>query len=231
MWLRCITSKTVHTLGDNIGWSVPQRGEEVYFNWANGRKFEHSISELASTVYYRSPRPRTKGQKLAIVVSHSAASSPEPSPRPKSSPETTPTIPSPVDNTPNPTVGTDGPLGLLLLTQPPSPPSSLSIKNSASELLIEVDIASGHVQACDQTQAQAKINQQEVPLLAGAEEETNSNASVKGKIKRFAIFLYEKLKFKQILLQPPIIVSCMSVVQFPDAFLSHHQSVHELGRP
>ncbi|KAJ8761594.1 hypothetical protein K2173_004370 [Erythroxylum novogranatense] len=63
-----------------------------------------------------------------------------------------------------------------------------------------------HDLQCSQGITEGQNLKYQVPLLAGAEEETYSNAPVKGKIKRFAIFLYEKLKFNQIL-QLPIIVS------------------------
>uniref|UniRef100_A0A5B7AZB0 Auxin efflux carrier family protein n=1 Tax=Davidia involucrata TaxID=16924 RepID=A0A5B7AZB0_DAVIN len=51
---------------------------------------------------------------------------------------------------------------------------------------------------------------EQVPLLTQEVVPTNSNAPKKGKIKDFLNFLYEKLKFKQIL-QPPIIASILAM--------------------
>ncbi|GLT69566.1 hypothetical protein SLA2020_417070 [Shorea laevis] len=52
----------------------------------------------------------------------------------------------------------------------------------------------------------------QLPLLTHEEaESTNLNASEKGKIKVFLVFLYERLKLKQIL-QPPIIASILAMV-------------------
>ncbi|KAG2691188.1 hypothetical protein I3843_09G219800 [Carya illinoinensis] len=53
---------------------------------------------------------------------------------------------------------------------------------------------------------------EQVPLLTQEEAaSTNSNALPKGKIKDLFVFLYEKLKLKQIL-QPPIIASVLAMV-------------------
>ncbi|KAF5476440.1 protein PIN-LIKES 6 [Juglans microcarpa x Juglans regia] len=53
---------------------------------------------------------------------------------------------------------------------------------------------------------------EQVPLLTQEEAaSTNSNALPKGKIKDLFVFLYEKLKLKQIL-QPPIIASMLAMV-------------------
>ncbi|KDP21833.1 hypothetical protein JCGZ_00620 [Jatropha curcas] len=52
---------------------------------------------------------------------------------------------------------------------------------------------------------------QQVPLLAPEEEvPVDSNVSKEGKIKKILVFLYEKLKLKQ-LLQPPIIASILAM--------------------
>ncbi|KAF2306582.1 hypothetical protein GH714_019587 [Hevea brasiliensis] len=52
---------------------------------------------------------------------------------------------------------------------------------------------------------------EQVPLLTQEDDKPiDSNASKKGKIKQFLVFLYEKLKLKQIL-QPPIIASILAM--------------------
>ncbi|KAJ8753906.1 hypothetical protein K2173_000160 [Erythroxylum novogranatense] len=70
------------------------------------------------------------------------------------------------------------------------------------------DIEDGHIPIKDPSKDAAS---EQVPLLADDEEQTHLNSSTKGKIKRFLIFLYEKLKLKQIL-QPPIIASILAMV-------------------
>ncbi|KAF5737316.1 putative auxin:hydrogen symporter [Tripterygium wilfordii] len=52
---------------------------------------------------------------------------------------------------------------------------------------------------------------EQVPLLTEDAAPTDSDASKKGKIKEILIYLYEKLKLKQIL-QPPIIASILAMV-------------------
>ncbi|KAJ8755919.1 hypothetical protein K2173_024464 [Erythroxylum novogranatense] len=37
--LGCAVAKTVHVVGDSLGWTVPQGGATVYSNWANGKNF------------------------------------------------------------------------------------------------------------------------------------------------------------------------------------------------
>lgn len=52
---------------------------------------------------------------------------------------------------------------------------------------------------------------EQVPLLVDESVPTNENVPKQGKIKRLLLFVYEKLKFKQIL-QPPIIASILAMV-------------------
>ncbi|XP_021291694.1 protein PIN-LIKES 6 [Herrania umbratica] len=52
---------------------------------------------------------------------------------------------------------------------------------------------------------------EQVPLLMQEAAVTDSDNSGKGKIKKFLVFVYEKLKIKQIL-QPPIIASILAMV-------------------
>ncbi|GLU17810.1 hypothetical protein SLE2022_341630 [Rubroshorea leprosula] len=55
------------------------------------------------------------------------------------------------------------------------------------------------------------ISPEQVPLLTQETEPRESNNSTSGKFKEFFVFLYDKLKLKQIL-QPPIIASILAIV-------------------
>ncbi|XVF65989.1 hypothetical protein PTKIN_Ptkin09bG0294900 [Pterospermum kingtungense] len=57
---------------------------------------------------------------------------------------------------------------------------------------------------------QKDASPEHVPLLMEEEAQADADNSKKGKIKRFLVFVYEKLKLKQIL-QPPIIASILSM--------------------
>ncbi|KAJ8774750.1 hypothetical protein K2173_017196 [Erythroxylum novogranatense] len=170
LWLQCTAAKTVHIVGDSIGWRVPQGGAIVYTNWANGRKFvmgdvlsfifrtnEHNVLQVSKAsydacsssdpvgdIFSTGPANFTlltpghhfyictlekhckHGQKLAINVLSSSASSPEPSQPPSLSPETTPAAPSPPSSGP---AAVDPPTDLAPVLPSPTPPCSWSTKS------------------------------------------------------------------------------------------------------
>lgn len=37
--LQCTTAQTVHVVGDNIGWTIPQGGAQAYQTWAASKQF------------------------------------------------------------------------------------------------------------------------------------------------------------------------------------------------
>ncbi|GMJ01605.1 PIN-LIKES 6 [Hibiscus trionum] len=58
---------------------------------------------------------------------------------------------------------------------------------------------------------QKDASPENVPLLEQEDSQTDSDNSRKGKIKSFLVFVYDKLKLKQIL-QPPIVASILAMV-------------------
>ena len=37
--VQCAAAQTVHVVGDNIGWTIPQNGAEGYTTWASNKTF------------------------------------------------------------------------------------------------------------------------------------------------------------------------------------------------
>ncbi|KAK4362189.1 hypothetical protein RND71_017430 [Anisodus tanguticus] len=113
------TAQTVHVVGDNMGWIMPNNGVAAYTSWAAGKTFRNAIGnpimtgpanvtlESAGEHYYICTFGRhcLNGQKLAITVSNTGSSGANPptasaagpsganSPNPSN--PTTPVVPSP----------------------------------------------------------------------------------------------------------------------------------------
>ena len=48
--LQCTTAQTVHVVGDNIGWTIPQGGAQAYQTWAASKQFV--VGDILSMIFY-----------------------------------------------------------------------------------------------------------------------------------------------------------------------------------
>ena len=50
--VQCAAAQTVHMVGDNIGWTIPQNGAEGYTTWVSNKTF--ALGDILSKVLINS---------------------------------------------------------------------------------------------------------------------------------------------------------------------------------
>ncbi|KAI5337351.1 hypothetical protein L3X38_016622 [Prunus dulcis] len=105
VFVQCVAAQTVHVVGDSLGWTIPQSGQQ-YVTWASANKFavgDFLIFNFATNAHDVQQVPNkffSFQQKLAITVSAAApgaspsgpTSAPPPPPPPTTPPTTSITV-------------------------------------------------------------------------------------------------------------------------------------------